>query len=179
MSMNEIYQLVRDSKLTPRVALLYSQQEEVRTNLLKMVKDIDDSDLDYTPDERKIETIGTLLLHIAVVEWSWIIGGLEKRELSNGKWNVAFPLRKGVDLPQQVGKGLEYYLEKLKEVRLEVYEKLKGLTDKDLDTVIESGKYKSTVEWMLHHVIEHEAEHLGQISLLKRLYKIKNKRSDN
>ena len=175
MSVNETNQLAKDSKLTPRVALLYSQLVEVRKNLLKMIKDIDDSVLDYTPDEREIETIGTLLLHIAAVEWSWIIGDLEKRELSFEKWKQAFPLRKGIDLAQQVGKGIEYYLEKLKEVRLEVYEKLKGFTDKDLDTVVKVEKRKFTIEWILYHVIEHEAEHLGQISLLKRLFKIKNK----
>ncbi len=175
MSVNKINQLTKDPKLTPRVALLYSQLVEVRKNLLKMIKGIDDSVLDYTPDKRKVETIGTLLLHIAGVEWSWLISDLEEREFSFKKWQKAFPLRKGVDQPQLVGKGLTFYLDKLDEVRKEVYDKMKELTDEDLDTIVKPEDYEFTIEWILYHVIEHEAMHLGQISLLKRLHKIKNK----
>jgi len=175
MKKDDVNQLTKDGKLTPRIAFLYSQMEEVRNNLLKMIKDIDDSVLDYTPDERTIETIGTLLLHIAGVEWSWIIGDLDKRELSFEKWKYGFPLRKGVNLQQLVGKSIDYYLKKLEEVRKEVYDKLLELTDEDLDTIVEPEGYKFTIEWILYHVIEHEAMHLGQISLLKRLYTIKGK----
>jgi uncharacterized damage-inducible protein DinB len=171
----KLIQLTKDNKLNPRVAQFYSYMFEVRGYLLKMIKDVDDILIDYTPDERTVETIGTLLMHIAGVEWSWIIADIEGKEIPFEKWKYAYPLSKDVDIPQLVGKGLKFYLDILEEVRNEVYEKLKKFKDDDLDRIVEIEGKKFSIEWILYHVIEHEAAHIGQISLLKRLYKIKNK----
>jgi uncharacterized damage-inducible protein DinB len=46
---------------------------EIRERLLNIIEDLDEEALDYTPSERKVETIGTLLLHIAAVELGWIL----------------------------------------------------------------------------------------------------------
>ena len=171
----KLYQLEKDQKYTPRVAQFYSYMVEVRKNLLRMINDVDDLLIDFTPDEQSIETIGTLLLHIAGVEWSWIIADIEGKEIPYEKWKHAYALSKDVNIPQLVGKGTNFYLEILEEVRNEVYEKLKKFSDDDLNRIVEIEGNKFSIEWILYHVIEHEAMHLGQISLLKRLYKIENK----
>ncbi|MFW9945173.1 MAG: DinB family protein, partial [Candidatus Sifarchaeia archaeon] len=72
--------LDREDGLSPRVALLYSMMEKVRGRLFSRIESLSDVDIDYSPHGRSIETIGTLLFHIAAVEWSWIfedIGGKE------------------------------------------------------------------------------------------------------
>ena len=168
-------QLKKDHELSPQVSQFYSYMVEVRQYLLKMINDVDDVMLDYTPDERTVETIGTLLLHIAGVEWSWIVADIEGKEIPYEKWKHAYALSEDVNIPQLVGKGVEFYLNRLKEVRNEVYEKLKEFTDDDLNRIVEIEGKKFSIEWILYHVIEHEAMHLGQISLLKRLYKLNNK----
>ncbi|MHA2005437.1 MAG: DinB family protein, partial [Candidatus Thorarchaeota archaeon] len=68
----ELITLDRRGDLCPRVAFLFSMMDKTRSRLLRVVEDLPDDVLDYSPDLKRIETIGTLLLHIAAVEWSWI-----------------------------------------------------------------------------------------------------------
>jgi uncharacterized damage-inducible protein DinB len=156
-------------ELTPRVALWYSIMQEMRERLLKTVKDLTLEELDYTLNERKVETIGTLLLHIAGVEWGWIFGDIDGQEMEFEKFKHAFALAPEVNIPQLKGQELQFYIDKLNKTRLEVYQRLVKFMDDDLDKIVESEGKKFSVEWILFHLIEHEAMHIGQILLLKRL----------
>ncbi|MCK5299358.1 MAG: DinB family protein [Candidatus Heimdallarchaeota archaeon] len=167
------YKLTRDSELSPRVAIWFSQMQEIRDLVLFTINEIDDELLDFTLDERKIETIGTLLLHIAAVEWSWIFEDIDGLEMDFDEWEYAFPLRPDVNLPQLKGKGKKFYLDKIEKVRLKVYNRLKKFKDEDLDQLVGSYAMKFTIEWILHHILNHEIWHLGQILLIIRLYEIK------
>ncbi|HUU79624.1 MAG TPA: DinB family protein [candidate division Zixibacteria bacterium] len=163
--------LNKDSKLSPKISSYYSQMREVRNRLINIINDLPDFVLDYTPDENIVESIGTLLLHIAAVEWSWIFEDIDKKEFKFEEWKYAFPLRQEVKLPQLKGEKKEFYLNKLEKVRLEVYKRLMAFNDDDLDVFIISEGRKYSIEWILFHIIEHESLHIGQILLLKRLSK--------
>ena len=167
--------LIKNPKLSDRVAVFYSQMEEIRTNLLETIEKISQKQLDYTPNEAKVETIGTLLLHIAAVEWSWIFEDVDGREMDFEEWKYAFPLRKEVNIPQLKGKKIVYYLDKLKKVREEVFLRLTRMKDDELDSLIGEEEGKCSIEWILYHIIEHEIQHYGQIKLLKRLFELKQK----
>jgi uncharacterized damage-inducible protein DinB len=166
------YLLAKSPDLSPQIALWYSQMSAQRKRLLEFLEEIDDESLDFTPDERKIETIGTLLLHIAAVEWSWIFEDIDGQTMDFERWKHAFPLRPTVDLPQLKGKGKHFYLDRLAEVREAVYRRLHKLNDQDLDTMVGSDQEKYSIEWILFHIVEHEAMHIGQINLLSRLSKL-------
>lgn len=168
--------LIKDSNLSPKIASYYSQMKEVRNRLIDIMEDLPDFALDYTPNAKKVESIGTLLLHIAAVEWLWIFEDIDKKDSDFEEWKYAFPLRKEVNLPQLKGEKKEFYMNKLEKVRLEVYNRLMDFKDEDLDVVIISEGKKYTIEWILFHIIEHESLHIGQISLLKRLFKIESKK---
>ena len=156
--------------LTPRVSHWYSMLQEVRERLLNIVGDLNEEVLDFTPDERNFETIGTLLLHIAAIEWSWVFEDIDGLEMDYNKFKHAFALRSDVDIPQIKGKKKQFYLNQLKEVREEVFQRLAKFSDDDLDKVVESNSDKFSIEWVLFHILEHETMHIGQILLLKRLY---------
>ena len=164
--------LSKDSNLTRSLAILESQMEEVRNNLLKQIEKISEEKIDYSPDEHEIETIGTLLLHIAAVEWSWIFEDIDGREMDYEEWKYAFPLRPSVNIPQLKGKDKRYYLEKLHQVRDNVKKRMYEMTDEDLERTVMSGGDSFTIEWVFHHLIEHESLHLGQIQLLSRLSRL-------
>ncbi|MFX0078756.1 MAG: DinB family protein [Candidatus Hermodarchaeota archaeon] len=166
--------LEKDQDLSPRLALWFSMMREVRKKLLKKLESLCDKEIDYTPDEQKIETIGTLLLHIAGVEWSWIFGDIDGKEVEFEKWKHAFALSPDVDIPQLKGQGKEFYLNRLSEVREEVHQRLKRLQDDDLDKLVTSEGKKYSIEWILFHLIEHEAIHVGQISVLFRMFRKKS-----
>lgn len=157
-------------ELTPRVSYWYSMLQEVRERLLNIIGDLDEETLDFTPDERNFETIGTLLLHIAAIEWSWVFEDIDGLEMDYEKFKHAFALRSDVDIPQLKGKKKLFYLNQLKEVREEVFQRLTRFSDKDLEKIVESDAEKFSVEWVLFHILEHESMHIGQILLLKRLH---------
>jgi len=158
------------------VAQWFAQMEEIRGKLLRNVNELTIDELDFTPDEKIIETIGTLLLHIAGVEWSWIFMDIDGKEEDFDEMKFAFPLRPNVNIEQMKNKDISYYLNRLETVRTEIYERLKKMTDEDLDRIIESEGEKFTIEWILYHILEHEILHFGQIQILKRLYKIAKKK---
>ncbi len=168
------YTLEKDRNLSPRISLWFSMMREVRKRLLKKLEPLSDEEIDYTPDERKIETIGTLLLHIAGVEWGWIFQDLDGKEMDFEKWKHGFALLPNVDLPQLKGKGKEFYLNRLSEVREEVDQRLKRLQDDDLDRIVTFEGEEHSIEWILFHLVEHEAMHVGQISVLSRMFRKKS-----
>ena len=157
-------------ELEPRVAQLYAMLEKAREKLLKRMDGLTQEELDYTPDEKRIETIGTLLLHIAAVEWSWIFEDMDGLEMDYEKWKQAFSLRE--EIPQIKGKKVKFYIKRLADVRMEVLERISDLTDSHLGHLVELDHAAVSIEWILYHIIEHEAIHIGQISMLKRLYQM-------
>ena len=160
--------LKKRKNLTPRVGLLFSMMEKTREKLLKRIEELTLEEMDYSPSGRRIETIGTLLLHIAAVEWSWIFEDIGDTAMDYEKWKHAFPLREGID--QLTKQGKEFYIKRLSEVRSEVFDWLKSIEDKELDRLIPLGETDVSIEWILFHLIEHEAIHVGQISILSRMY---------
>jgi uncharacterized damage-inducible protein DinB len=162
---------------TSQLDLLKTELIEVRNNLMTAIKGIDQDMLDFTPDQKTVESIATLLLHVAAIEWSWIFEDIFGEEMEYEKWKHAFALREGVDVDQIRDKPLGYFKEILIETRSQIFEALDRFEDKDLDRIFPEGKEEGrrfTLRWIIYHIIEHEAMHIGQISLLKRLYKINN-----
>jgi uncharacterized damage-inducible protein DinB len=156
----------------PRLTKLILMLKDVRESLLRQIKEISQETLDFTPNMKKIETIGTLLLHIAGVEWSWIFEDIDKMDMNFEEWKYSFALRQELDPPQLTVKPLSFYLDKLSEVRNDVLIRLNKMTDADLETLINVGKDKFTTEWIIYHIYQHESVHIGQINFLKRQAKI-------
>ena len=117
-------------------------------------------------------TIGMLLLHIAVAEHWWVhmvaMGRKEDKALVKllkadqtdqykGKW------------PEPPDRPKEWFFKQCAQVRASTHEDLKGLDAANLRGRIGSREF--TLRWILHHLIEHEAYHGGQMVLLRDLYR--------
>jgi uncharacterized damage-inducible protein DinB len=162
---------------TPQVGRYVAQMNEVRADLTQMLEGLTIEQIDWHPDENT-ESIGTMLLHIDAVEWSWIfedIFGKPDTEYPS-EWSEAMPIRLGV--PQVQGRQFRWYLDKLNTTRERTLEVLRGFTDEDLKRLVgeseprpgqEKRSYLFTIDWIIWHIIDHEAWHAGQIELLKRL----------
>src|SRR3954464_1236946 len=78
----------------PQIGRYVAQLNEVRRDLLHELNGLTGAQLDWHPDE-ETESIGTQLLHIAAVEWSWLhedIFGAASAEYP-GSWAEAMPIR--------------------------------------------------------------------------------------
>jgi len=154
----------------PRVGLYLAQMEDVRQRTKRYVEGLTAEQLAWHP-QPNVESIGTLLLHIAAVERSWIGEDIERRPMGE-EWMIGFPIR--FSIPQISGKPVAYFFEQLDAVRAETHAALARLTDDDLPRAISpleggSTPEQYTIEWILYHLVEHEAHHKGQIAVMKRL----------
>lgn len=154
-----------------RLDQLLGQLILTRDYLLKETSELSIEELDFTPDIHKFETIGTMLYHIADVENSWIFEHLAGQEVDFEMWKWAFPLRLELDPVQRTGKSIDYYLQTLEQVRENVFKYLEQFSDEDVEMVFESKMGKTTLQWTLFHIHRHEQHHIGQINLLRRLFK--------
>jgi uncharacterized damage-inducible protein DinB len=162
---------------SPQIGRYVAQLNEVRADLLHELDGLSVEQIDWHPDD-KTESIGTLLLHLDAVEWSWIhqdIFGASDDKYP-GSWAEAMPIRVGV--PQVQGRPLAAYLEQLAASRARTLEALRGFTDADLARQVGEGdpprglephSVLYTIDWIIWHIIEHEATHVGQVELLRRL----------
>jgi uncharacterized damage-inducible protein DinB len=161
----------------PQIGRYVAQLAEVRRDLEEQVAGLTIAQLDGHPDEQT-ESIGTMLLHLDAIEWSWMhqdIFGLPD-DAYPGDWAEAMPIRVGA--PQVTGRPLDQYLQQLAPTREETLRILRDFTDADLARLVgeaepppgwEPHSLLYTIDWIIWHVIEHEATHVGQIELLRRL----------
>lgn len=162
---------------SPQIGRYVAQMTELRQDLLHELDGVAAAQLDWHPDDQT-ESIATLLLHLDAIEWSWIYQDIfgAGDEAYPGSWAEAMPIRMGV--PQVQGRPLSTYLDQLAASRARTLEVLRGFTDADLARQVGEGEVPAgmeprstlyTIDWIIWHIIEHEAIHVGQVELLRRL----------
>jgi hypothetical protein len=157
---------------SPQVGTLVSEMAFMRAQVLNSVKGMSQKDLDFLLDD-KANRIGALLMHLAAAERFYqynTFDGLAPAKLPEEwkqRWDVAMdlgdPARKAI-----VGNGLDYYLNILTETREKTLEEFRKRDDVWLAAVDKTwgwGPTNNYCKWF--HVTEHEANHNGQIKLLK------------
>ena len=115
--------------------------------------------------------ISDLLYHIALVEADWLFVDVLQRtippELNR---HLAYEDRDAQGRLIHIGtEELEASLERLQNVRSVLNREYSGMDLAEFRRLRKSGQREVSPEWVLHHLLQHEAEHRGQINLLKRL----------
>src|ERR1700730_12478523 len=155
-----------------QIGTIVSMMAFMRWQVLHSVKGMSVKDLDFLLDE-KANRIGALLLHLVAVERFYQLNTFE--ELGDGKmpeawkeqWGPAMELGDG-GRKAIVGHELDYYLNALNETREKTLAEFRKRDDAWLMSVDKSwgwGPTNNYCKWF--HLTEHEANHNGQIKLLK------------
>jgi Protein of unknown function (DUF664) len=157
---------------SPQIGTMVSMMAFMRSQVLHSVKDMSVKNLDFLLDE-KANRIGALLLHLAAVEKFYQMNtfeGLAPDKIPGAwkeKWGPAQELgdsgRKAIQ-----GNSLDYYLNVLNETREQTLAEFRKRDDAWLTSVDKNwgwGPTNNYCKWF--HVTEHEANHNGQIKLLK------------
>ena len=141
--------------------------EDARQRTLEELDSVTPEMVDWQPPHNE-SSIGTILYHIADIEADWLY--VEVLEQDIPVEVRAFFQQDTRDahghLTQVQGDSLETHLKRLEMVRrllLEVFQKM-DLTE--FRRVRALPDYDVTPEWVLHHLMQHEAEHRSQIGAL-------------
>jgi uncharacterized damage-inducible protein DinB len=173
---------MRRRVLTPHAGLstgigyYLSGMEEVRSQLTAAVRTVPD-DLIGKPAFLGAHSIGGLVLHIGEAEWFWmqmVVSGhnLTDEDREAACWDILDDLERVA----QRGYTAEFCLSEIEKIRNQTRDVLFSYNDKDLERIITFERKGQTTEYnlryILHHLIDHEAQHKGQIFMLKRLMAI-------
>ena len=151
----------------PLVGLFVAMMEDTRSRLFHDLEGFDSFQLDRTPAGSP-NSIGTLLYHIAAIELDWLYADLLGGEcpVETAEW---FP----VDVREDNGRLTpvvelyERHISRLAWVRQRLLAELHGFSDADLDRTFNPGPQESGGGFILHHLMQHEAEHRGQIGEIR------------
>jgi uncharacterized damage-inducible protein DinB len=159
--------------LATNIGYYLSGMEEVRGQLSAAVKTVPD-DLIGKPAFLGAHSIGGLVLHIGEAEWFWmqmVVSGhkLTDEDREAACWDILDDLERVA----QRGYTAEFCLSEIEKIRNQTRDVLFSYNDKDLERIITFERKGQTTEYnlryILHHLIDHEAQHKGQIFMLKRL----------
>ncbi|MBT2691269.1 DUF664 domain-containing protein [Bacillus sp. ISL-47] len=149
---------------------LVSMLEHARAVTLQDIACLTKSELDYLPEETS-NSIGSLLMHMAFIEYVHQVITFENRDLNEAellRWDAAMEL--GEKARARIkNEPLGYYINELASIRKKTLILLKTKQDSWL---FEEGKWPNGVPfnnyWFWYHVMEDGISHRGQIRVIKR-----------
>jgi uncharacterized damage-inducible protein DinB len=150
---------------SPQLGGLVSMLEDLKNRITNNIQNLNENQTDFLMDD-KANRIGALILHLAATEKFYQNVTFESREFNKEEkkiWQVPFDLGDKARLELQ-GKSISYYLEIWDEVRTETLRLLKGKDDNWL--MEKAGKYNMNNYWAWFHVMEHQANHMGQMAMI-------------
>lgn len=159
--------------LSTGIGYYLSGMEEVRSQLVAAVNTMPD-DLIGKPAFLGAHSIGGLVLHIGEAEWFWMQMVVSGHQLTEEDKQAPFwDILDDVEGVARKGYSTEFCLHEIEKIRNQTRDVLFSYNDKDLERIITFERRGKTTEhnlrWILHHLIDHEAQHKGQILMLKRL----------
>jgi uncharacterized damage-inducible protein DinB len=162
--------------LATNIGYYLSGMEEVRGQLNAAVKTIPD-DLIGKPAFLGAHSIGGLVLHIGEAEWFWMKMVVSGQELTEEVKNAPYwDILDDLERVARNGYTAEFCLSEIEKIRNQTRDVLFSYNDKDLERIITFERKGQATEYniryILHHLIDHEAQHKGQIFMLKRLMAI-------
>jgi uncharacterized damage-inducible protein DinB len=142
---------------------------EGRARTLRGLEGLGAAELDAACPELPV-SIGSQLAHLAAIEVDWLWTDL-KAEPVPAEEIARFPfadVRDGEGRLSAVrGLSLEEVLALLEQARAQLVAHVAGLSDGALTEPVHGPGGCSTPEWILNHLLQHEAEHRGMIRRMR------------
>jgi len=155
---------------SPEIGLLLGLLEAGTQNMRRELGDVDEDALIWQPYPNS-HSIGALLIHVTACEAAWLHLVAAGQETA---LDMEEALMGGSSIDQYEGiwpapprNPLSWYYAQHNEVRARTIALVRELPDPDeVRAVAWNPNRTCTVRWIVHHIIEHEAYHLGQAVLL-------------
>ena len=150
---------------TTQIGNIVSMLEDLKRRVTNSVANISDQQTDFLLDE-DANRVGALILHLAATERYYQVYTFENRgfnKTEREEWETALNLGDAAR-SKFVNKPIDYYLDKWDEVRKETFRLLKTKDDKWFNSKVKGSNMNN--HWAWYHVMEHQANHMGQIRLI-------------
>jgi uncharacterized damage-inducible protein DinB len=152
------------------VSLWLAKLHDTRQRMREVLAELPDELLDREPPGGG-STIGALLYHVAIVEADWlfdeILGTIETDFPKD-----LFPVEMREDgnkLTGFAGETLSEHLARLKAIRAMLIDTITPMSTAQLHELHVRKGYDVSTAWVLHHLMQHEAEHRSQIGYVRVL----------
>lgn len=142
--------------------------QDTRRDLLEALERVTPAMIDWVPADGR-SSIGTVLYHIADIEADWLYVEVLEGDLPPAVAALfPFGTRDAAGkLTHVPGFSLEQHLQRLETVRALLVAVFQDMNVAEFRRVRSFEHYDVTPEWILHHLIQHEAEHRGQIGSIR------------
>ncbi|MEM6431637.1 MAG: DinB family protein [Deinococcota bacterium] len=142
--------------------------EEARKRTKEVVHGLEQAVLDWQGEDDSENAIGSLLYHLAFIETSWLY--MDIFEEPDPTDDYPWPHRSQGRLTSVLDVPLEEHITRLDETRATFLERLKVMTLDDWGRLRSPADtdYQVSPAWVLFHLVEHEASHTGQMSIMKK-----------
>lgn len=150
---------------SPQIGTTVAMMEDLKKRITRSVINLNQEETDFLLDD-KANRIGAMILHLAAVEKYYQVHTFENRSFNEEEakqWNIALDLG-DKSRKELVDQPIEYYLKIWDEVRAESLRQLKTKDDKWFSKKVKGMNMNN--HWAWYHVMEHQANHMGQIRLI-------------
>lgn len=162
------YEIVPEKGYSTQIGIMVTMLEDLKLRITDEVESITKEQTDFLFDE-KANSIGALIMHLAATESYYQVETLENRawtEEESKLWEIPSSLG-SASREKYKGKPIEYYLTLWNQVREKT---LLGLQLKDDEWFQSNIDDNVNNHWAWYHVMEHQANHMGQIALVKNRF---------
>ena len=145
--------------------------EDQRERTLRFAEGLPAEVLESTPDGAP-NSIGCLLYHCAATEMNWLFEDIREVDAFTPevKALLPYPYRNDADkLWPVTGESFEQHVERLAATRRILLDAVHALSLDEFRRERSIRDYVVTPEWILYHLLEHEAHHAGEIRTLRQL----------
>lgn len=142
--------------------------QDSRDRTMRALADISPAIIDWLPPDGE-SSIGTVLYHMADIEADWLyVEVLEQPSRSDVAALFPHETRDAQGHLTQVQQfTLEQHLSRLEAVRERLLDVYQRMDLADFRRARSLPHYDVTPEWVLHHLMQHEAEHRSQLAALR------------
>lgn len=156
----------------PEIGRWLAALSDSRARTHRAIAGMGDRELDWVSPSGG-NTIGSLLYHVAAIELDWLYSEILEEEFPTD-FRSWFPhdVRDAEGaLTTVMGDTFRRHEERLGYVRDRLVRALAGMSLAEFRRVRRLEAYDVTPEWVVHHLLQHEAEHRGQISIQRHVFR--------
>lgn len=150
---------------SPQIGVTVSMLEDLKRRVTRSVANLTKEETDFLLDE-EANRVGALILHLAATEKYYQVYTFENRGFNKEEkreWETALSLGDNARA-SIINQPIDYYLDIWEEVRKETLRLLKTKDDKWFKSKVDGSNMNN--HWAWYHVMEHQANHMGQIRLI-------------